>query len=61
MVSYAVMVHGPGAAMSTLTAANTAGAFCLIEDHPPPGWALPTHWHQNEFETTCVIEGCFSC
>ena len=42
-----------------LQGSDTAGAFCVIEDHPPPGWALPTHWHQNESETTYVVEGRF--
>jgi quercetin dioxygenase-like cupin family protein len=42
-----------------LEANDTAGAFCLIVDHPPPGWSLPTHRHENESETIYVIEGRF--
>jgi oxalate decarboxylase/phosphoglucose isomerase-like protein (cupin superfamily) len=42
-----------------LEGSDTAGAFCLIVDHPPPGWSLPTHRHENESETIYVIEGRF--
>lgn len=42
-----------------LTAADTGGAFCLLVDHPRPGWSLPPHHHANESETIYVIEGSF--
>ena len=35
-------------------------AFCLIEEIRHRLGRYP-HWHQNESETTYVIEGCFSC
>jgi quercetin dioxygenase-like cupin family protein len=38
---------------------ETGGAFCLLVDHPPPGWALPAHRHRNEAETIHVVEGEF--
>jgi quercetin dioxygenase-like cupin family protein len=40
-----------------LTGADTGGAFCLLVDHPPPGWSLPAHVHQGAAETIHVIEG----
>ncbi len=40
-----------------LTAADTGGAFCLLVDHPPPGWSLPPHLHEDAAETIHVIEG----
>ena len=42
-----------------LTADDTGGAFCLLEDHPPEGWSLPAHQHLNESETVYVVEGEF--
>jgi quercetin dioxygenase-like cupin family protein len=42
-----------------LTAHDTAGAFCLLVDQPPPGWSLPPHRHSNEAETIHVVEGDF--
>ena len=39
-----------------LTEEDTSGAMCVIEDHPPPGWALPAHSHEVA-ETIYVIEG----
>ena len=42
-----------------LTAAETGGAFCLLVDHPPAGWSLPTHRHHNEAETIHIIAGGF--
>jgi uncharacterized cupin superfamily protein len=42
-----------------LGAADTGGAFCLLEDHPPAGWSLPPHLHSNESETIYVVEGAF--
>jgi quercetin dioxygenase-like cupin family protein len=38
---------------------DTADAFCLVVDHPPPGWFLPPHRHMNEAETIYVIDGEF--
>jgi quercetin dioxygenase-like cupin family protein len=42
-----------------LAGEDTAGAFCLLVDHPPAGWSLPTHRHANEAETIHIIEGAF--
>jgi quercetin dioxygenase-like cupin family protein len=42
-----------------LTGVDTEGAFCLIVDEPPPGWALPTHLHSTEAETIHVMDGEF--
>ena len=42
-----------------LGADDTDGAFCLMVDHPPPGWFLPPHRHENEAETVCVSAGRF--
>lgn len=39
---------------------ETGGAFCLVVDHPPPGWSLPAHRHRNEAETIYIVEGSFS-
>jgi quercetin dioxygenase-like cupin family protein len=38
---------------------DTAGAFCLLVDHPPSGWSLPPHRHANETETIHIVEGEF--
>jgi quercetin dioxygenase-like cupin family protein len=42
-----------------LTGADTGGAFCLLVDHPHPGWSLPSHIHKDAAETIHVIEGEF--
>lgn len=42
-----------------LTGADTGGAFCLLVDHPGPGWSLPPHLHADAAETIHVIEGEF--
>jgi quercetin dioxygenase-like cupin family protein len=42
-----------------VAAEDTAGAFCLVVDHPPAGWSLPAHRHKNEAETIHVVEGDF--
>lgn len=42
-----------------LTGADTGDAFCLLVDHPPPGWSLPAHLHEDAAETIHVIEGEF--
>jgi len=51
----------PGAVRTEihLDGAQTGGAFCLLVDHPPPGWSLPAHRHCTEAETIHVIEGEF--
>jgi quercetin dioxygenase-like cupin family protein len=42
-----------------LAGADTGGAFCLLVDHPPAGWSLPAHIHEEAAETIHVIEGEF--
>jgi quercetin dioxygenase-like cupin family protein len=42
-----------------LTGDDTGGAFCLLVDHPGPGWSLPPHIHKDAAETIHVIEGEF--
>ncbi len=42
-----------------LTGEDTGGAFCLLADHPPAGWALPAHLHEREAETVYVLDGRF--
>ena len=42
-----------------LTSQDTEGAFCLLVDQLPAGWALPPHTHANEAETIHVLEGEF--
>ena len=42
-----------------LTGDDTGGAFCLLVDHPHPGWSLPSHKHEDAAETIHVIEGEF--
>ena len=39
--------------------AETGGAFCLLVDAPPAGWALPPHLHRDAAETILVLEGAF--
>jgi len=38
---------------------DTAGAFCLLVDHPPTGWSLPAHLHHGTAETIHVVQGSF--
>ncbi len=38
---------------------DTAGAFCMLLDDPPPQWSLPEHRHQRESETIHVLAGEF--
>jgi quercetin dioxygenase-like cupin family protein len=38
---------------------DTDGSFCLLVDHPPPGWSLPAHKHHNEAETIHIVAGEF--
>jgi quercetin dioxygenase-like cupin family protein len=40
-----------------LTSEDTGGAFCLLRDELPPGWALPPHRHAGEAETMHVVSG----
>ncbi len=40
-----------------LTGEDTAGAFCLLRDTLPAGWALPAHRHPEAAETIHVIGG----
>jgi quercetin dioxygenase-like cupin family protein len=42
-----------------LVSADTAGAFCLLIDHPPPGWRLPAHRHVDAAETIHIVDGKF--
>jgi quercetin dioxygenase-like cupin family protein len=42
-----------------LGGAETDGAFCMLVDHPPPGWSLPPHRHRHEAETVHIVEGEF--
>ncbi|HEX3910165.1 MAG TPA: cupin domain-containing protein [Solirubrobacteraceae bacterium] len=39
---------------------DTAGAFCLLVDHPTVGWSLPPHIHTDAAETIHVVEGEFA-
>ena len=41
------------------TGEDTGGAFCLLVDEPPAGWALPAHLHRDAAETILVLEGTF--
>jgi quercetin dioxygenase-like cupin family protein len=42
-----------------LSGEETDGAFCLLIDHPPGGWALPAHRHRGVAETIHIVEGEF--
>src|SRR5436305_6330549 len=42
-----------------LAAEDTAGAFCLLVDHPPAGWSLPAHVHHGVSETIHIVAGAF--
>jgi quercetin dioxygenase-like cupin family protein len=55
------VVWMPGAVRTEvhLQSADTAGAFCLLVDHPPAGWSLPLHLHRGVAETIHVVEGTF--
>jgi quercetin dioxygenase-like cupin family protein len=61
MAADARVVWMPGGVRSEihLGAEDTGGAFCLLVDHPPPGWSLPAHRHYNEAETIHIVEGDF--
>jgi quercetin dioxygenase-like cupin family protein len=56
-----VVVWMPGDVRTEVhvTAAQSAGALCLMVDEPPGGWSLPPHRHSNEAETIHVIHGHF--
>lgn len=61
MAGAPTVVWMPGAVRTEihLCAPDTDGAFCLLVDHPPPGWALPAHLHRGSAETIHVVEGEF--
>lgn len=42
-----------------LSGQDTDDSFCLLVDHPPPGWSLPAHLHRNEAETIHIVAGEF--
>jgi quercetin dioxygenase-like cupin family protein len=42
-----------------LTAEDTAGAFCMLVDHPLVGWSLPAHLHRGVTETIHILSGEF--
>jgi hypothetical protein len=54
-----VWLPGPLRVDVHLGAHDTGGAFCLVVDHPRPGWALPPHRHAGESETIHVVAGRF--
>lgn len=39
------------------TGAQTAGAFCLVDERARRGESVPMHRHQNDMESLYVIEG----
>ena len=55
------VVWMPGAVRTEihLAGGDTAGAFCLLVDYPPPGWSLRPHLHHGVAETIHVLEGEF--
>lgn len=61
MVASPRVVWMPGAVRTEvhLQSADTAGAFCLLVDHPPAGWSLPLHLHRGVAETIHVVDGEF--
>jgi quercetin dioxygenase-like cupin family protein len=61
MVSDPRVVWMPGGVRTEiqLDSRDTAGAFCMLVDEPPPGWALPTHLHRDHAETIHVVSGEF--
>jgi quercetin dioxygenase-like cupin family protein len=61
MTANARVVWMPGGVRTEihLTDEDTGGAFCLLADHPPVGWSMPTHRHHNEAETIYIVEGDF--
>jgi mannose-6-phosphate isomerase-like protein (cupin superfamily) len=50
---------GPVRTEIHLGANDTDGAFCLLVDHPPAGWSLPSHLHRGVAETIHIIDGEF--
>jgi quercetin dioxygenase-like cupin family protein len=40
-----------------VTGDESGGAFVLLTDAAPPGWALPPHRHANESETIHITRG----
>jgi quercetin dioxygenase-like cupin family protein len=61
MASDSRVVWMPGGVRTKiqLDSGDTAGAFCLLVDEPPPGWALPAHLHRDHAETIHVVAGEF--
>lgn len=61
MVSDPRVVWMPGGVRTEIQLDNrdTAGAFCMLVDEPPAGWALPTHLHRDHAETIHVVSGEF--
>jgi quercetin dioxygenase-like cupin family protein len=61
MAGEPAVVWMPGAVRTEIHLAtdDTGGAFCLLIDHPPPGWSLPPHRHAGEAETIHILDGDF--
>ena len=61
MTSVPQVVWMPGGTRTEihLGAEDTAGAFCLLVDHPPAGWSLPAHLHHGAAETIHIVHGEF--
>jgi quercetin dioxygenase-like cupin family protein len=59
MAAEPIVVWMPGGVRTELhlTGADTGGAFCLLLDEAPVGWALPPHRHRSEAETIHVLAG----
>jgi quercetin dioxygenase-like cupin family protein len=59
MPGEATVVWMPGGVRTEvhLTGADTGGAFCLLVDELPAGWALPVHRHRGQAETMHVLSG----
>ena len=53
------MLQLPGGVRARIhvTGGETGGAFVLLTDEAPPGWALPPHRHANESETIHITAG----
>jgi quercetin dioxygenase-like cupin family protein len=53
------MLQLPGGVTARIhvTGADTGGAFVMVTDSAPPGWALPPHRHTRESETIHVTAG----
>ena len=53
------MLRLPGGVRARIhvSGAETGGAFVLLTDEAPAGWALPPHRHANESETIHITAG----